>query len=131
MFPFHYAHDTTTDRFPEQIAPLAGAIVQRLAETFLQLVALGRDDGDYAFVASQTLETIVCALDATAGTPEIHPQLEAHILPIIHQLLSEDADDCLEYIGACCCFHIWPDASRSPQVNRGYLLTAQLFDVLA
>lgn len=88
--------------FPEQIAPLAVAVVQRLLQTFTELIGPGHDDdenGESAFLAAQTLSTIVCVFDATQHNLEALQQLEGMVVPLLGQLLTEEFGDGFEYIG--------------------------------
>lgn len=94
-------------RFPEQIAPLAVAIAQRLVETFAHLVASDRgedEDGQHAFLTTQTLSTIVCVVDATQYQPEALQELEALLVPMLGQLLTGEMDDQFEYMGTYVAF---------------------------
>lgn len=88
--------------FPEHVAPHAVAVVQRLVEVFVHLMSAGGEEADdNSFLAINSLGTISVVLDATQHCPEVLPELETIIVPVLGQLLLNENDDCFDFIGTC------------------------------
>lgn len=85
------------DTFGENIEPHAVALVTQLATAFKNYVDAGEDDDDAAMAAAQCLECINTVLKGTCERPELYKGMEAHLIPLVLQILGNDGEY-LEYV---------------------------------
>ncbi|KAL9179851.1 hypothetical protein ACHAXT_007821 [Thalassiosira profunda] len=85
------------DVFGEHIGPHAIALVTQLSTAFKTYIDAGDDDDDAAMAAAQCLECINTVLKGTCEHAELYKGMEAHLVPLILQILGHDGEY-LEYV---------------------------------
>eukprot|EP00752_Nemacystus_decipiens_P010988 g9765.t1 len=95
------ALDLIIEKYQDHIAPHAAALTQQLTRCFLEYASAGNDDDDAAMAASQVIEAVSTVLQSTKAVPELFPAMEAHLLPMLSQIFSEDGE-LMEYFENAC-----------------------------
>ncbi|CAN0417125.1 unnamed protein product, partial [Discosporangium mesarthrocarpum] len=86
------ALDIIIEKFKDYIAPHASAITQHLTACFMGYAKDGGDDDDAALAAGQCIEAVSTVLQSTKSIPELFPTMEAHLLPMLEQIFSEEGE---------------------------------------
>ncbi|KAH7428022.1 hypothetical protein KP509_10G071600 [Ceratopteris richardii] len=92
--------ETIVDKFGEEMAPYALGLCQNLASAFWKCMrsSEGEDDDDdsAALAAVACLRAISTILESISKLPDLFPQLEPILLPILQRMLSTDGQDIFE-----------------------------------
>ena len=91
--------ETLVDTFPEQVAPLAVPCAQQIAVSFVSYIEKETDDEDdesAAMAAANCLGTLSTLLMSVHQLPQLFPELQACLLPLLAQNLCADRVEYLE-----------------------------------
>jgi hypothetical protein len=85
------------ENYSEEMVPYAVVLCSKLSEAFLRIASTQEDDeGDGALTALECLGAIQTILNAVHEMPQLYPQLEEILLPMLHVLMSPDSSDYFE-----------------------------------
>eukprot|EP00898_Chlorokybus_atmophyticus_P004844 jgi/Chlat1/5360/Chrsp35S05283 len=94
--------ETIVDKFGEEIAPYALGLVQNLATVFFRCIRTeesGEDADDTgALAAVGCLRAISTLLESVSSLPQLYPQLEDMLMPIMTKMLTTDGQDVYEEV---------------------------------
>lgn len=100
--------ETVVERFGSDMGPYAVTVVTALTQQFWRAIAEeesaaggGDDDGDFAggaLAGYSVLRAISTVLDAVSSLPELYPQLEELLYPILQKYTSEEGLDVFEEV---------------------------------
>ncbi|KAL3141839.1 hypothetical protein ABBQ32_004507 [Trebouxia sp. C0010 RCD-2024] len=93
--------ETLVERFDEEMAPYAVGLTQHLAAAFWRMQASdeAEDDEDIgALAAFGCLRALSTVLESVSRLPQMFPQLEEILFPIMQAMCSEDGQDVFEEI---------------------------------
>ena len=89
--------DNLIERYGEQMAPYAVQIIGALAQNFMRLFEEQEDeDDDDALAAMWVLQAISTMMEAVSDKPEVYPQMEAALLPMLRKMMGESAREYFE-----------------------------------
>ena len=79
------------------MAPYAVQIIGALAQNFMRLFEEQEDeDDDDALAAMWVLQAISTMMEAVSDKPEVYPQMEAALLPMLRKMMGESAREYFE-----------------------------------
>lgn len=100
-----FSLETVVERFSDEMAPYALGLTTHLTQQFWRIVseedAAGageEEDDEGALAAYGVLRTLSTILDSVSSVPELYPQLEELVFPILHRYTSTDGQDVFEEI---------------------------------
>ncbi|KFM27576.1 Importin-7, partial [Auxenochlorella protothecoides] len=100
-----FSLETVVERFSDEMAPYALGLTTHLTQQFWRIVseedAAGageEEDDEGALAAYGVLRTLSTILDSVSGVPELYPQLEELVFPVLHRYTSTDGQDVFEEI---------------------------------
>ncbi|MCO5568289.1 hypothetical protein L7F22_021988 [Adiantum nelumboides] len=92
--------ETIVDKFGEEMAPYALGLCQNLATAFWKCIRSSEgdeeEDDSAALAAVACLRAISTILESVSKLPNLFPQLEPILLPIMQRMLSTDGQDIFE-----------------------------------
>ncbi|KAK2079907.1 hypothetical protein QBZ16_002302 [Prototheca wickerhamii] len=99
-----FSLETVVERFAGDMAPYAAGLTAHLVEQFWRIVREEEEQGEGedeeaegALAAYGVLRTLSTILDAVSSrAPELYPQLEAALLPLLERYISTDGQDVFE-----------------------------------
>ena len=101
--------ETVVDRFGSDMGPYAVSVVSALTQQFARAIAeedaaVAEEGGDFgsggggALAGYSILRAISTVLDSVCSIPQLYPQLEELLFPILHRYTSEEGLDVFEEI---------------------------------
>eukprot|EP00250_Pteridium_aquilinum_P010585 c19495_g1_i1 orf=322-3393(-) len=92
--------ETIVDKFGEEMAPYALGLCQNLAAAFWKCIRSSEgeeeEDDSAALAAVGCLRAISTILESVSRLPDLFPQVEPILLPILQRMLSTDGQDIFE-----------------------------------
>jgi hypothetical protein len=108
------ALQTIVLEFGPEIADLSINIVSELLNAFSYYSAMGEDDDEAAFSATQCLDTVSSVLEVVFEKPPIIAEMERLLVPLILKLLHEETVEYIENICDVLGYLTYSNASSSP-----------------
>jgi hypothetical protein len=108
------ALQTIVLEFGLEIADLSINIVSELLNAFSYYSAMGEEDDEAAFSATQCLDTVSSVLETVYEKPQIIAEMERLLVPLIMKLLHEETVEYIENICDMLGYLTYSNASSSP-----------------
>ena len=97
--------ETIVNKFGEEIAPYAKSLCQNLGAAFWKIMCNtdeaaddDDDDGPGVLAAVSSLRAICTILESVSNIPQMFPELEPILCPIMHKMISTDGQDVFEEV---------------------------------
>ena len=96
--------ETIVNKFGEEIAPYAKSLCQNLGAAFWKIMCTADgggdddDDGPGVLAAVSSLRAICTILESVSNLPQMYPELEPILCPIMHKMISTDGQDVFEEV---------------------------------